>query len=215
MSFKGFKKGVLRAPQTMRQKFNMGEITQDAVYLDAERRFKEIETETKKLSEESKKYFNAVNGMLDEQIDFAKAVAEIYKPISGRLSDPSATVPEDNPQGIEASELYQAVVKDLKDTLKPDLELIEKRIVEPAQELLKIIQAIRKMSVKRDHKQLDLDRHKRNLSKYELKKERTVKDEEKMFSAQAEVEIAQQEYDYYNDLLKNELPVLFQLHVIE
>lgn len=211
MSFKGFKKGVLRAPQTMRQKFNMGEITQDAVYLDAERRFKEIETETKKLSEESKKYFNAVNGMLDEQIDFAKAVAEIYKPISGRLSDPSATVPEDNPQGIEASELYQAVVKDLKDTLKPDLELIEKRIVEPAQELLKIIQAIRKMSVKRDHKQLDLDRHKRNLSKYELKKERTVKDEEKMFSAQAEVEIAQQEYDYYNDLLKNELPVLFQM----
>ena len=211
MSFKGFKKGVLRAPQTMRQKFNMGEITQDAVYLDAERRFKEIETETKKLSEESKKYFNAVNGMLDEQIDFAKAVAEIYKPISGRLSDPSATVPEDNPQGIEASELYQAVVKDLKDTLKPDLELIEKRIVEPAQELLKIIQAIRKMSVKRDHKQLDLDRHKRNFSKYELKKERTVKDEEKMFSAQAEVEIAQQEYDYYNDLLKNELPVLFQM----
>ena len=64
----------------MRQKFNMGEITQDAVYLDAERRFKEIEMETKKLSEESKKYFNAVNGMLDEQIDFAKAVAEIYKP---------------------------------------------------------------------------------------------------------------------------------------
>ena len=71
-----------------------------------------------KLSEESKKYFNAVNGMLDEQIDFAKAVAEIYKPISGRLSDPSATVPEDNPQGIEASELYQAVVKDLKRYLK-------------------------------------------------------------------------------------------------
>ena len=32
-----------------------------------------------------------------------------------------------------------------------------------------------------------------------------------MFSAQAEVEIAQQEYDYYNDLLKNELPVLFQM----
>ena len=80
------------------------------------------------MSEESKKYFNAVNGMLDEQIDFAKAVAEIYKPIS-RLSDPSATVPEDNPQGIEASELYQAVVKDLKDTLKPDLELIEKELL--------------------------------------------------------------------------------------
>ena len=54
MSFKGIKKGILRTPQTIRQKFNMGEITHDAVYEDAERRFKEIEIETKKLSDESK-----------------------------------------------------------------------------------------------------------------------------------------------------------------
>lgn len=33
-----------------------GEITKDAVYIDAERRFEELEKETKKLHEESKKY---------------------------------------------------------------------------------------------------------------------------------------------------------------
>ena len=82
--------------------------------------------------------------MLDNQIEFAKAVAEIYKPISGRLSDPNATVPEDNPDGITASEQYQDVVKELKETLKPDLELIDKRIVQPAQELLTIVASIRK-----------------------------------------------------------------------
>ena len=32
-----------------------GEITKDAVYIDAERRFDELEKETKKLHEESKK----------------------------------------------------------------------------------------------------------------------------------------------------------------
>ncbi|KAG7660887.1 hob1 [[Candida] subhashii] len=211
MSFKGVKKTLVRAPQTFRQKMNMGDITMDAVYQDAERRFKEIEIETKKLSDESKKYFNAVNGMLDYQIDFSKAFEEIYKPISGRLSDPTSTVPEDNPEGIQAAEQYREVVKELKETLKPDLELIEKRIVEPAQELLKIIASIRKMSVKRDHKQLDLDRYRRNHKKYEDKKERTAKDEEKMYTAEAEVQIAQQEYDYYNDMLKNELPILFQM----
>ena len=33
-----------------------GEITKDAIYIDAERRFTELEKETKKLHEESKKY---------------------------------------------------------------------------------------------------------------------------------------------------------------
>jgi hypothetical protein len=33
-----------------------GEITKDAIYQDAERRFDELEKETKKLHEESKKY---------------------------------------------------------------------------------------------------------------------------------------------------------------
>lgn len=213
MSFKGLKKSIVRVPQNFRQKMNMGEITQDAVYADAERRFKELETETKKLSDESKRYFASVNGMLDFQIDFSKGIEEIYKPISGRLSDPNATVAEDNPEGIKASEQYREVVKELKETLKPDLELIEKRIVSPAQELLKVIALIRKMATKRDHKQVDLDRHKRTYKKYEEKKERTSKDEEKMYNAEAEVAVAQQEYDYYNEMLKTELPVLFQMQL--
>lgn len=211
MSFKGLKKTIVRTPQNFRQKFNIGEVTTDPVYQDAERRFKELELETKKLSSESKRYFGAVNGILDNQIDFSKAIAEIYKPISGRLSDPNSTIQEDNPEGIKASESYQEVVKQLKETLQPDLELIEKRIVEPAQELLKVIQNIRKMAVKRDHKQVDLDRHKRNYNKYESKKERSTKDEERMYGAEADVEVAQQEYDYYNDMLKQELPILFQM----
>lgn len=39
-----------------------GDITKDAVYMDAERRFAELETETNKLHSESKKYFDAING---------------------------------------------------------------------------------------------------------------------------------------------------------
>ncbi|SCU94980.1 LAME_0F10198g1_1 [Lachancea meyersii CBS 8951] len=211
MSFKGFTKAVTRAPQNFRQKFNMGQQTEDAVYEDAERRFKELETETKKLSDESKRYFTAVNGMLNHQIGFAKAMEEIFKPISGKVSDPNATIPEDNPEGIEASEQYRELVAELLVTLKPDLELIDEKIVKPSQELLKVIDYIRKMATKRNHKKLDLDRHLNTYSKYEAKKEPTPKDEEKLYKSQAQMEVAQQEYDYYNDMLKNELPVLFQL----
>ncbi|CAI4038249.1 hypothetical protein SMKI_04G5910 [Saccharomyces mikatae IFO 1815] len=211
MSFKGFTKAVSRAPQSFRQKFKMGEQTEDPVYEDAERRFQELEQETKKLSEESKRYSTAVNGMLTHQIGFAKSMEEIFKPISGKMSDPNATIPEDNPQGIEASEQYRAIVAELQETLKPDLTLVEEKIVSPCQELLKIITYIRKMATKRNHKKLDLDRHLNTYNKHEKKKEPTPKDEEKLYKAQAQVEVAQQEYDYYNDLLKTQLPILFSL----
>ena len=62
MSFKGFSKSLARAPQQFKVKFNIGEHTKDAVYTDSERRFQELEKETKKLHDESKKYFDAING---------------------------------------------------------------------------------------------------------------------------------------------------------
>ena len=64
MSLKGVGKSITRAPQQFKQRFNLGDITKDAVYIDAERRFQELETETKKLHDESKKYFDAINGKI-------------------------------------------------------------------------------------------------------------------------------------------------------
>lgn len=219
MSFKGFQKAIARAPQNLRVKLHMGETTSDPVYEDAESRFKELEGETKRLNEESTRYHNAVNSMLDRQIGFANAIKEIYKPISGRSSDPNSTVPEGNPEGIEACEQYGELMSELKDTLKPDLELIDTKIVKPADELLKIIQAIRKMATKRNHKQLDLDRFQNTLKKYQEKRDKAqrkdetkaVKYEEKIYKAENDVAVAQQEYDYYNEMMKTDLPALFKL----
>ncbi|KAK9257395.1 hypothetical protein V1507DRAFT_380741, partial [Lipomyces tetrasporus] len=188
-----------------------GEQTKDAVFIDAERRFKELEAETKKLHDESAKYFAAINSMLTHQIEFSKAIEEIYKPISGRASDPNAAKPEGNPEGIQACEQYRAIVADLQTTLQPELEMLDTRIVKPADEMLEIIKHIRKLIVKRAHKQLDLDRHTNSLKKLQDKKEKSLKDEKALYKVENDVEIATQEYNYYNDLLKDDLPKLFQL----
>ncbi|KAB5577683.1 BAR domain-containing protein [Coniochaeta sp. 2T2.1] len=211
MSFKGFQKSLVRTPQIFKAKFNLGEITKDAVYIDAERRFQELEAETKKLRDESAKYSAAINGMLEHQIEFSKAIAEIYKPISGRVSDPNSLEVHGNMEGIRACEEYEAIVKDLQDTLRPELEMIETRIVRPASELVDVIKVIRKTAVKRDHKQLDYDRHRATLKKLQEKKDRSAKDEKAMWKAENEVETATQEFNYFNDLLKEELPRLFAL----
>ncbi|KAJ5793435.1 hypothetical protein N7457_000034 [Penicillium paradoxum] len=229
MSFKGFQKSLVRAPQQFKAKFNIGVHTKDAVYSDAERRFDELEKETKKLHDESKKYFTAINGesgvpltrasrlmltlagMLSHQIEFSKAVAEIYKPISGRASDPNSYQFEGNAEGIQACEEYEVVVRELQEALAPELEMIDSRIISPADQLLEVIKVIRKVAVKRDHKQLDFDRHNATLKKLEEKKDKSLKDEKALYKAENDVEQSTQEFNYYNDLLKDELPKLFAL----
>ncbi|CRG86112.1 Protein hob1 [Talaromyces islandicus] len=211
MSLKGFSKSLARTPQQFKLKFNIGEHTKDAVYIDAERRFQELETETKRLHDESKKYFDAINGMLTHQIEFSKAMTELYKPISGRASDPSTFTIEGNPEGIQACEEYEAIVRDLQDSLKPELEMIDARIISPANQLLDIIKVVRKVTVKREHKKLDYDRHRATLKKLEEKKDKSLKDEKALYKAENDVEQATQDYNHFNDLLKEELPKLFGL----
>jgi amphiphysin len=149
--------------------------------------------------------------MLTHQIEFSKAIAEIYKPISGRMSDPTSFHDEGNTAGIEACEQYQEVVAELQETLKPELEMIESRVISPANQLLDIIKAVRKLGAKRDHKQLDYDRHRTTLKKLQDKKDKTLKDEKAMYRAENDAEQATQDYNYFNDLLKDELPKLFAL----
>ena len=149
--------------------------------------------------------------MMAHQIEFSQAMTEIYKPISGRMSDPDSLVVHGNPEGIRACEEYEAVVKDLQETLQPELEMINSRVIGPAQELLTVIKSIRKTALKRDHKQLDYDRHRATLKKLQEKKERNMKEEKALYKAEAEVEQSTQEFNYFNDLLKEELPKLFAL----
>jgi amphiphysin len=152
-----------------------------------------------------------ISEMLSHQIEFSKALAELYKPISGRPSDPNSYKDEGNPEGIHACEQYEEIVRDLQETLAPELETIETRIVGPANQLLEIMKQVRKTATKRDHKQLDYDRHKTALKKLQDKKEKTIKDEKAIYKAEADLEAATQDFNYFNDLLKEELPKFFDL----
>lgn len=149
--------------------------------------------------------------MLQHQIEFSKAMTEIYKPISGRVSDPETLKIQGNPEGIRACEEYEAVVKDLQETLAPELEMIDSRVIRPATELMDVIKVIRKTATKREHKKLDYDRHRATLKKLQEKKDKTAKDEKATWKAENDLEQSTQEFNYFNDLLKEELPKLFAL----
>lgn len=89
--------------------------------------------------------------------------------------------------------------------------MIELRIIKPTNELLSIVNSIYKITEKRERKRLDYDRHRANLKKLQDKKEKTLKDERALYNAENMLEQSTQEYEYYNNLLKEELPMLFDL----
>ena len=92
------------------------------------------------------------------------------------------------------------------DTLAPELELIESRIVSPCKELQEICKKIRKTATKRDHKLIDFDRHNNALNKLREKKEKSLSDEKNLFKVEQDFELSSGEYEHYNNLLKTELP---------
>lgn len=132
-------------------------------------------------------------------------------PISGRVSDPDSIIQEGNPEGIRACEEYENIVRELQATLQPELEMIQARVIGPADELLTVIKVVQKSMLKRQHKQLDYDRHRTSLKKIQDKKDKSLKDEKSLYKAENDVEQATQEFNYFNDLLKEELPRLFAL----
>ncbi|RMY03035.1 hypothetical protein D0867_10838 [Hortaea werneckii] len=211
MSWKGLTKGVKRAPHRLLVATHQIEEIKDEVYTDAELRFQHLEGETKKLHNESQKYFKSIHGMLDHQIGFSRAIADIYKPISGRASDPDSYVIDSNPEGIRACEEYEAVVKELKANLAPELEMIASRVVTPADELTKIITMVRQKADKRERKKQYYDLALAKMKKLQAKPEKSAKDETALAEAENQFMEAEMEYESYNEELKQMLPQLFAL----
>src|ERR1700738_3757972 len=53
--------------------------------------------------------------------------------------------------------------------------------------------------------------HRTTLKKLQDKKEKTLKDEKALYAAENALEAATQDYNYFNDMMKEELPTLFAL----
>lgn len=102
------------------------------------------------------------------------------------------------------------MMEELRETLTPEIELIESRVVAPLKDFDNILKAIRKNITKRDHKLLDYDRLNNSFTKLKDKKEKTLKDEQNLFKLEQDFEAATADYEYFNNAMKEELPVFFE-----
>lgn len=210
MSWKGFQKGIVRAPQNFKNKFGSSSDSKDPIISDAEQRFVSMEGLAKKLHSESTRFWEAIRDLLDHQTEFLNSIELLYKPITGWPygGDEDAG---SNADAVAACQQYRNQIVEIQELIKPEHEMIETKILRPVDELLTLIKKAQKMFTKREHKLLDLERQTEALNKLHDKAERNPKHEERTLKVENDYEMAKEQFSYYDEIIKSELPKLFTL----
>ncbi|KAI5453390.1 BAR adaptor protein Hob1 [Naganishia albida] len=207
---KGITKAFARTPHQFTTRIGMAKKTTDPEFDDYHRKFEVIEQGAEKILKDSKVFRDAVQTLLTSGSTFATSFTTLFGPIGSGEYDLTSRHPQAEVTVNNIGQ-YQQLMEDLRETLAPELELIESRVIAPSIELQDICKRIRKTITKRDHKLIDYDRHNNSLNKLREKKEKSLSDEKNLFKVEQDFEIASGEYEHWNNLLKQELPAFLQM----
>ncbi|ORY32784.1 hypothetical protein BCR39DRAFT_464181 [Naematelia encephala] len=206
---KGITKALQRTPHQLTSRIGMAKKSSDAEYNDYELKFQAIEAASEKMLRDSTTFRDSSTSLLYSGTSFSKSFAVLFSPLGAEYA-----LAQKHPQAemtLKNIDQYQVLMEEMRETLAPELELIDSKIVQPCKELHEICKKIRKTCVKRDHKLVDYDRHNNSLNKLREKKEKSLSDEKNLFKIEQDFEIASGEYEHYNNLLKTELPEFLAL----
>ncbi|KAJ9100543.1 hypothetical protein QFC21_003586 [Naganishia friedmannii] len=217
---KGLTKAFARTPHQFTTKLGMAKKTTDPefddyshltyTHVNSHTKFGIIESGAEKILKDSKVFRDAVQTLLTSGSTFSTSFTTLFSPIGSNEYDLTSRHPQAEVTVNNIGQ-YQQLMEDLRETLAPELELIDSRVITPSIELQDICKRIRKTITKRDHKLLDYDRHNNSLNKLKEKKEKSLSDEKNLFKVEQDFEIAAGEYEHWNNLLKQELPAFLQM----
>ncbi|ORX51347.1 hypothetical protein DM01DRAFT_320355 [Hesseltinella vesiculosa] len=144
----------------------------------------------------------------------AAYVAMIYSSQIGMEADEGEVqrrFPETDAVTLQAANDAEVAMAYCRDEVLPELDLLDDGVIRPALEAIEVIKKIQKTITKRSHKMIDYDRHRSSMSKLKGKDDRTLSEEKQYYKVESQLEIATKDYDYLNDMLKEQLPQYLQL----
>ncbi|CAJ0828468.1 6703_t:CDS:2 [Entrophospora sp. SA101] len=210
---KGTTKAIGRLPQQIKQKTKLRSSMKDYEYNDASKKFAEVANHAEKLHTDVVKFRDQVSLMLNHQANLSNLLVEVYNPIQGLEPTDGAVVrrQKTSSHSIKVVESYSQNAKDLRDTILSDLDLLDHEVINPIANFLTVIKLIKKTITKRDHKKVDYERYSANVKKYKDMKDKilSASEEKNLYKQEDLLSTATQEYEYYNNLLKKELPLFF------
>lgn len=201
---KGFTKLIKRAPHMMTSKVGLSATSTDVEFDHLKSKFQAMERLITQLLRESTTFLDASRNMIGSSSAFAQEFSAMFHPL-GNEYDLERRYPQMVPTLVNLTG-FVAYLDNLRDTLRPEFELIASRIIAPSQELETLMKSISKAITKRDHKLIDFDRHNNAFLKLKDKTNRSSKDDQNMYRLEHEVETSASDYEYHNNMLKEQLP---------
>ncbi|RKP14399.1 hypothetical protein BJ684DRAFT_15273 [Piptocephalis cylindrospora] len=203
MSFRGFKKAINRLPAQFLNKTGKLEVEADPELAALARQFEEFERASGDLLTDSCKFRKAVLAMVDSQVAFSNTLIELYDLPGTNTPTPTAT--------LDAARTYVSIISRCNSSITPLLSTLESVVIRPTENLVGLLQNVRKTLDKCGRKQLDYVRHNQSLSKLSTKTERSLEEERKMHKQQTVTDESHEAYQNIIARLKTDLPILFQL----
>ncbi|KAI7857083.1 hypothetical protein BDC45DRAFT_501642 [Circinella umbellata] len=213
MSWKGFQKAVNRLPHQILSKKT--DVTMDKDFMSLEKRFTDLQKVVEKFEKDAESFRDSVSALLTHQASMSSFLTVIYDTHLGVQATEQGGVQRRFQQtpasATQAANDTEAAMAYCRDEVLPELDVLDRDVVRPMIELREIMKTISKTMVKRNHKLIDYDRHRSTLNKLKTKEERSFNEEKQIFKVEAQFETATQDYEYLNDMLKQELPRFFHL----
>lgn len=82
---------------------------------------------------------------------------------------------------------------------------MDSNVVQPAENVHALTKTIQKTITKRQHKLIDYDRHRISLQKFKAIQDRSPSEDKQVFKLENQLATATQDYEYLNDMLKQDL----------
>ncbi|KAG2180997.1 hypothetical protein INT43_008579 [Umbelopsis isabellina] len=215
MSWKGMSKAISRLPHQVMASKSKGEVTKDQEFADLERRLAEVQGHADSLLADAQAFRDGVAAMLSHQIIFSQSLTPLYQSNMGVAEAEDGVNKRRQTyltaNATKAAEDYETAMNYCREELSPEIEQLDYTVIRPIVELREILKSINKSITKRHHKMIDYDRYRTNLTKLQTKSEKTINDEKQIFKLEGQLQTATQDYDYLNDMIKQQLPYFFQL----
>lgn len=227
-------KNIKRAPQMLRQRVKLESQTVDEEFDEMYDNLLFIEKSIRGMSKYTGQYCETVLKVLSVSSDIGASVKELFDPYNSlplstreKLADPAAVDGEavflsKSKQSIfqEEYELwtnchsYLDCIQDIRPSIENELQTLQKLVECKAEEVMRLITAIKKNAKKRNYALMDYDKTFINHENLLLKQrtgELSTKQAQQIYNFERKLEEYRVVYNYSNDLMKRELPIFFRL----
>ncbi|KAK5744959.1 hypothetical protein LTR17_001710 [Elasticomyces elasticus] len=169
--------------------------------------FKEVDDMLTKLVKDLTAFRNSWDDILKLQYDLTEAVATLYKPLDPANDPEQRRAPTVTPQTyIQKCLGLQKLYSDLKTDLYTELNLIDTKLIRPAEEAKAATKGLGKTLKHRENCKLDYERYLSRAEHVRRKETRSIKEESALAAHESNLAQAQIDYETADDQVKQTFP---------